>query len=69
MHWKDMPEYEHNDTKPYKTVYVHFRNQEDYEEFASKIGQILTPKTKSTWYPKLGKDDNMLKRYQEVDED
>ena len=69
MHWKEMPEYEHDDAKPFKTVYVHFRNQEDYDEFAEKISQILTPKTKSIWYPKMGKDDNMLKRWQETDED
>ena len=35
-HWKEMPEYEHDDAKPFKTVYVHFRNQEDYDEFAEK---------------------------------
>lgn len=62
-HWVGMPEFEQNDKKPYKTLYLHFKNQEDYDAFAKVIEQNLTMKTKSTWYPKLERDENLLKRW------
>lgn len=62
-HWVGMPVYEQNDKKTYKTIYVHFRNKEDYEAFAKLIDQNLTEKTKSIWHPKLQRDENTLKRW------
>lgn len=62
-HWKGMPEFEQEDKKTYKTVYVHFRNKEDYEEFAKLIGQKLTMKTKSIWHPALDREANSLLRW------
>jgi len=65
-HWIDMPEYEHKkDAGPHKTIYVHFRTEEEYQEFAKLIGQGLTKKTKSIWYPKLDKTANSLLRWME----
>jgi hypothetical protein len=51
--WKGMPEFEQQDDLPYKKLYVTFRNEEDYQEFAKLIGQKLTPKTKTIWIPEL----------------
>lgn len=62
-HWVDMPEYKQEDNPTYKTLYVHFRNKEDYEEFAKLIGQPLTDKTKSTWHPRLDRTENSLMRW------
>lgn len=62
-HWVGMPEYVQEDKKTYKTIYVHFRNQEDYEEFERLIDQKLTKKTKSIWYPKLDRSQNALLRW------
>ncbi len=62
-HWVGMPSFEQNDNKTFKTIYVHFRNQEDYDAFAKLIEQNLTMKTKSIWYPKLERDENSLKRW------
>jgi hypothetical protein len=62
-HWVGMPTFEQNDKKTYKTLYLHFRNKEDYEAFGKLVDQNLTEKTKSIWYPKLERDDNMLKRW------
>ena len=44
---------------------MHFRNKEDYEEFAKLIGQPLTKKTKSTWFPRLDRTANSLLRWVE----
>lgn len=62
-HWVGMPEYEQEDNPTYKTIYVHFRNKDDYEEFAKLIGQHLTEKTKSIWHPKLDRTENALLRW------
>jgi hypothetical protein len=50
--WQGMPEYEHEDLKPFKTVYVHFRNRADQNKFAELIEQKVGEKTQFVWYPK-----------------
>lgn len=62
-HWKGMPEFEQEDNPTYKTIYVHFRNKKDYEEFAHLIKQNLTEKTKSIWHPALDREANSLMRW------
>lgn len=66
--WVGMPEFEQKDNPAYKTIYLHFRNKEDFDEFRAKYAalddeQTITPKTKSMWYPHLDKDENTLKRW------
>lgn len=62
-YWKGMPEFEQEANKPYKTLYVHFESQEDFDEFSNLIGQKLTSKTKSIWHPKLDRTKNSLLRW------
>lgn len=62
-HWVGMPEFDQEDNPPYKKIFMNFRSEDDYKAFAKLIGQNLTEKTKSIWYPKLDIDDNMLKRW------
>lgn len=70
-HWVGMPEFEQEDNPAYKTIYLHFRNKEDFEEFSQKYfslvdnEQKVTMKTKSMWYPHLDRDANSLKRWME----
>jgi hypothetical protein len=66
--WVGMPEFEQKDNPPFKTIYVHFRNKEDFDEFRNKYkefdtDQTISDKTKSMWYPHLDKDENSLKRW------
>jgi hypothetical protein len=67
-HWVGMPEFEQNEQKPYKTLYVHFRTKEDYKNFADTICQICTDKTKSIWHPKNEVTKNSLLRWVEDDQ-
>ena len=67
-HWVGMPEYDQEDNPTYKTIYVHFRNKDDYEEFAKMIGQPLTEKTKSIWHPRLDRTENALMRWIEEEQ-
>jgi hypothetical protein len=62
-YWKGMPSYDQNDNPPWKQLYLNFRNEEDYNEFAKLIGQALTKDTKSIWFPKLEIEENSLHRW------
>ncbi len=51
--WQGMPEYRQEDLKPWKSINVHFRNEEDYQEFIRLMGQKRSPSANqnSCWYP------------------
>jgi|Laugrefa1bdmlbdn_1035148.scaffolds.fasta_scaffold00005_38 hypothetical protein len=49
--WWGMPEFVQEKQKPFAKVICRFETQEDLDAFAALIGQKLTPKTKSIWYP------------------
>jgi len=51
--WDDMPEYDHDDETSVKQINVHFRSLDDLREFGELLGQKLTYKTKSLWYPEM----------------
>jgi len=55
-HWVGMPEFIQEDNKPYKTILLHFRTKEDFENFVEKykildVEQKITQKTKYIYYP------------------
>jgi len=47
--WIDMPEFI-NDPKAFKTIMVHFDNQEDVDDFAARVQQTIGPKTRYLWH-------------------
>jgi hypothetical protein len=49
--WNGMPEFDQRDLTSWKSVVVHFASRSDYEDFQRAIGQQLTPKTRSIWFP------------------
>jgi len=50
--WGGMPEFEQKDLTSFKKIIVHFSSVEDMGLFAELIGQSVTEKTQSLWYPK-----------------
>ena len=50
--WKGMPEFEHDDRGSIHAIKVQFASTEDIAAFASLVGQTVTDKTKSIWYPR-----------------
>ncbi len=50
--WNGMPEFNQQSKMPVKSIKINFISLEDYFKFAGLVGQNLTPKTKSIWYPK-----------------
>jgi hypothetical protein len=49
--WQDMPEFFQEDLTPYRVLNLRFRNEEDVQEFAKLIEQVITPKQKALWFP------------------
>ena len=48
-----MPEFEQEDKTAYQSIHIHFADQEAVDEFAVLIGQKITRRTRSTWYPQI----------------
>jgi hypothetical protein len=67
--WQDMPEFVQENLKPFRTVYLHFKNREDMEAFEKLTDQKITPKTKFVWYPKVAKYNRFSKRYVDTEEE
>ena len=68
QHWKGMPEFKQEENGQWKTIKMHFRNEEDFKEFSKLTGNNLSKKTKSAWYPKLEITKNALLRWIEDDD-
>lgn len=49
--WRGMPDFNQPDNGAFRQIIVSFDNQEGVAAFAKAIGQDLTAKTKSIWYP------------------
>lgn len=49
--WKGMPEFEMEDLTSKRKLILHFRSEDDVEKFATLIGQDITAKQASLWYP------------------
>ena len=56
-HWVDMPEFIQPKNHEYQKIIVRFESEEDVVQFAKLIGQTVTPKTQSIWFPSLEKRD------------
>jgi hypothetical protein len=48
--WKGMPEFE-NESITFRTILVHFEDQESIDNFAKHLNQTITSKTKFLWFP------------------
>lgn len=52
QHWQNMPEYNQPDNGAYRQLIINFQDEAAVKNFESIIGQSLTKKTKSIWFPK-----------------
>ena len=46
-------DFDHDDKTSKYSCIVHFANEQDLQNFAGLVGQVLTEKTQSIWYPEL----------------
>ena len=49
--WQGMPEFFQEDLTPYRVLNLRFRCEEDVQEFAKLMEQVITPKQKALWFP------------------
>jgi len=49
--WFGMPEFIQEKKEPFSKIIIRFETEDDLKDFSEKIGQKLTPKTKSIWHP------------------
>ena len=49
--WEGMPEFFQKDLTPYRVLNLRFRNEEDVQEFAKLVEQVITPRQKALWFP------------------
>ena len=62
--WEGMPEFKNeNKFNPEKTLIIHFQDKESRLKFSELIGQNITPRTQSIWYPKAEIETYADKRY------
>ena len=61
--WQGMPEFSVKDLTSFKSIIVHFANKEDMEKFAELVGQKITIKRKSLWYPEADQIQDCRRRY------
>lgn len=64
--WDGMPEFKQKNLLPEYSVRINFVSVEDLKKFAELIGQPLTTKTNSIWFPAQNKTNLKNKVY--VDE-
>jgi hypothetical protein len=60
--WVGMPEFQQEDKTSFRSIHVHFANQEDVDKFSELVCQDLGEGIRSIWYPKAEKT-NMLDVY------
>ena len=51
--WIGMPDYTNSDKRGFRTILLHFKDQESVDQFAELIGQSFTDKAKYLWFPEI----------------
>ena len=62
--WENMPEYINDDKTAYKSMIVHFLDENSFKDFQQKIGQDCTEKTKFIWHTKQDRMDTKNRVYE-----
>lgn len=60
--WREMPEFVQETNEAFKVLKL-ILNKKNYEDLSKKLDQNISEKTKSIWYPKLERDENIKKRW------
>ena len=50
-YWLEMPEFNQQKQEPFAKIIIRVENAEDLHELSKRLGQPLTFKTKSAWFP------------------
>jgi hypothetical protein len=61
--WQGMPEFNLRDKTAFRSLVVHFHNQEGLDQFEKATKQNITNKTRMIWYPEIIIEKALDKRY------
>lgn len=61
--WAGMPEFNQQDRKAFRSLALHFPDQDAVDKFAALISQKITPKTRFVWFPEIEIERYADKRY------
>lgn len=62
-HWDGMPSFENEDKTAFRIMPIHFKDQAAVDAFAKLVGQKITDKTRSLWFPEIEIETYADKRY------
>lgn len=66
--WAGMPEFEQENKHAFRSLAVHFKDQEAIDAFAKVVGHVITDKTRMMWYPEIEIETYADKEYQQEGE-
>lgn len=61
--WQGMPEFNQQDKTGFRSIVVHFRDQEAVDDFATLVELPITPRTRFLWFPETVIERYADKRY------
>lgn len=61
--WKGMPEFDQKDKRAFKTIQLHFHDQDAINKFVKLTGVTITESTRYLWYPEIIIERLVDKRY------
>lgn len=61
--WRGMPEFRQEDKGAFRSITVHFKDQESVDAFAKALNRNLAKSTKFIWYPEVEIETYVDKRY------
>lgn len=53
--WSGMPSYDSENQEAFRSLHIHFKDQEGVDAFIKLMDQVVTEKTRSLWYPDQGR--------------
>lgn len=63
--WAGMPEFKSEDKTAFRSLQVHFHDQDGVDKFAELMGQPITKKTRYLWFPEIKIDRYADKAYKD----
>lgn len=61
--WKGMPEFDQQDKTAFRSIVVHFKDEDAVREFVEKLGVDVSAKARFLWYPRIEIERFADKRY------
>ena len=61
--WSGMPEFDQPDKTAFQSIVVNFKDQAAVDDFAKRLGQPISDRTRSLWHPPAAIETYVDKRY------